>query len=69
METFLPVFQNFQLDLTGVLIIGLFLFAFGYWLGTLKSKKLNKKIHKMEKDIMDLNAELLYNDYGSPAKA
>ena len=54
-----------SLDLFTVSIICVILFALGYWLGTLKTKKLIRKMAKMEKKIMDLNTELLY---GTPAK-
>lgn len=57
-------FQDIQMGLLQLAIICLLLFIVGYWLGTLKSKKLMKKMAKMEKKIMDLNTELLY---GPPA--
>jgi len=41
-------------------IICLLIFVLGYWLGTLKTKKLRKQLARMEKKIMDLNTELLY---------
>ena len=63
METILSTLLDIQLDFIEVMIIGLSLFSAGYWLGGLKSRKLNKKIGKMERDIMDLNAELLYNNH------
>jgi len=51
-----------DLDFAGTIFIGLFLFAMGFWLGNVKTKKFARKIHEMEKEIMDLNSELLYND-------
>ena len=53
-------FQNLQMDLLQVGIICIILFVIGYWLGALKSRKLMRKMGKMEKKIMDLNSELLY---------
>jgi hypothetical protein len=53
-------FQNLQLDLFQTGIVCVVLFAIGYWLGTLKSRRLLRKMGKMEKKIMDLNTELLY---------
>jgi len=61
MENIYSTIQDLQLDIFQVLITGLLLFVVGYWLGTIKSKKFVKRIHKMEKEIMDLNTELLYN--------
>ena len=66
MENIYSAIQELQLDLFQVFITGLLLFLVGYWLGTIKSKKFVKRIHKMEKEIMDLNSELLYNTTGSP---
>ena len=60
METFFTS-GDIQLDLLEVAIIGAFLFGIGFWLGNLKSKKLLKKMARMEKKIMDLNSELLYS--------
>lgn len=51
---------DLQQDLVPLSIICFLLFILGYWLGTLKSKKLIRKMAKMEKKIMDLNSELLY---------
>jgi hypothetical protein len=62
METIYTILQNFQLDLSQVFICGLVVFAIGFWAGRAKSKKLERKIAKMEKEILDLNAELLYNE-------
>jgi hypothetical protein len=60
MEAIYSIIQD--LNFPGILIIGLLLFAIGFWMGNMKSKKAVRKIHKMEKEIMDLNSELLYND-------
>ena len=57
--SFLP-FQDLQLDFLQVSIVALVLFGLGFWLGTMKSRKLIRKMAKMEKKIMDLNTELLY---------
>jgi len=64
METIYTTSQSFQLDLFQALIIGLFLFAIGFWIGQARSKKLAQKMAKMEKEIMELNTELLYNTGG-----
>ncbi|HEY4064507.1 MAG TPA: hypothetical protein VGM30_21530 [Puia sp.] len=62
METIYTIIQNFQLDLSQVLISSIILFILGFWAGRIKSRKLERKMAKMEKEILDLNAELLYND-------
>ena len=62
METIYSTSQDFQLDIIQVMITGLILFAAGYWLANLRSKKFLKEMRKLEKEIMDLNSELLYNE-------
>jgi hypothetical protein len=61
MGTIYSSVQRFQLDLFQTFIIGLFLFAIGIWVGLARSRKLGRKMVKMEREIRDLNAELLYN--------
>ena len=60
METGYHSFTDLQLNIIQAGITGILLFIVGYWLGTMKSKKLLKKMSRMEKKIMDLNSELLY---------
>jgi hypothetical protein len=60
MEAIYSIIQD--LNFPGIVIIGLLLFAIGFWLGNVKTRKAVRKIHEMEKEIMDLNSELLYND-------
>jgi hypothetical protein len=71
METIYSASQDFQLDIIQVMITGLILFAAGYWLANLRSKKFLKEMRKLEKEIMDLNSELLYNEkmYSDKVKA
>jgi hypothetical protein len=66
METIYSTSQRFQPDFLQVLIVGLFLFAIGFWVGQAKSRKLERKMAKLEKEIRDLNTELLYNT-GEPS--
>ena len=62
METIYSILQNFQLDLSQVFISSLGVFVLGFWAGRAKSKKLERKMARMEKEIRDLNTELLYNN-------
>jgi len=62
METIYTILQNFQLDLFQILISSLVVFVLGFWAGRVKSKKLERKMARMEKEIRDLNTELLYNN-------
>jgi len=61
METIYSTVQRFQPDLFQTFIIGLFLFAIGIRIGLAKSRKLGRKMAKLEREIRDLNTELLYN--------
>lgn len=57
-----PIYSILQDLNVPVILLGLSLFAGGFWLGNLRKRQFLKKIHEMEKEIMDLNSELLYND-------
>jgi len=57
---FLFFFENLQMDMFQAGIACLVIFAAGYWVGSRKSRRLMRKMGKMEKKIMDLNSELLY---------
>jgi hypothetical protein len=59
MDTIIDIMQQFQLDFLQVTATGLILFAIGYRIGIQKSRRLNKKISKLQRDVLDLNAELL----------
>ena len=67
MEPIYSIFQNFQLDLSQVFISSLVVFVLGFWAGRVKSKRLERKMARMEKEIRDLNTELLYNNNDQPA--
>jgi hypothetical protein len=60
MEAIYSILQD--LNFPALLIIGSTLFAIGFWMGNQKKKRFLRKIHEMEKEIMDLNSELLYNE-------
>ena len=61
METIYSTAQNFQLGILQLSIAGICLFALGFWVGSaLKSRKLLRKMARMERKIRDLNSELLY---------
>lgn len=61
METIYTFLLNLQLDMIQVCIAAGIFFAIGFWVGNLRRKKLLRKMQKMEREIMDLNSELLYN--------
>ena len=59
MESIYSILQDLNVPM---LIFGITLFSFGFWLGNHRRRQFLKRIHEMEKEIMDLNSELLYND-------
>jgi hypothetical protein len=53
------------LDLLPAAAIMLLLLILGYWLGSLKTRKLTRQLAKMERKVMELNTELLYGSTGT----
>jgi hypothetical protein len=60
MEAIIDLLQAFHLNFLEVIIAGLFVFSIGFLLGHKKSKKLAEEVYKLQRDILDLNAEILY---------
>jgi hypothetical protein len=49
-----------------VSLTGLFVFVVGFWFGSKKAKRLNEKIYELQKDVLELNAELLFGKIETP---
>ncbi len=60
METVIDLLKATQLNMQEVSIAGLLIFFFGYLFGRKKVKKLTQEIYGLQKDVLDLNEELLY---------
>ncbi|HVM89445.1 MAG TPA: hypothetical protein VMT76_14760 [Puia sp.] len=60
METIITILQAMQFNALEVFAIIAAFFGIGYWLGTRKTNKMQKRIYRLENDLLDLNAELLY---------
>ena len=60
MEAIINLLQAFHLNFLEVLIAAIFVFGIGFLLGHKKSKKLIEEVCKLQRDILDLNAEILY---------
>ena len=60
METIITILQAMQLNALEVCAAIAVFFGVGYWFGTRKTNKMQKRIYKLENDMLDLNAELLY---------
>ena len=48
-----------------VMFAGLFIFSLGYLIGIKKVKKLTHEIYGLQKDVLELNEELLYGVNGN----
>jgi hypothetical protein len=60
MEAILDLLQAFSLNFLEVMIAGFFIFCIGFWLGNKKAKRLTEEIYGLQRDVLDLNAEILY---------
>ena len=60
METVIDLLKAIQLNMLEVVIAGLFIFSVGYLFGMKKVKKLTHEIYGLQRDVLELNEELLY---------
>ncbi len=65
MEAILDILQAFHLNVLEVMIAGFFIFVIGFWLGNKKTSKYLQEIYSLQRDVLDLNAELLYGKHDS----
>ena len=67
MEPIIDLLQAFHLNFLEVMIASIFVFAIGFRLGNKKTRKLTEEVYSLQKDVLDLNAEILYGkiDQGS----
>jgi len=60
METVIDLLKAIQLNMLEVGFAGLFIFSIGYLIGMKKVKKLTHEIYGLQRDVLELNEELLY---------
>ena len=60
MEAIIDLLRTLQLNMLEVSIAGLFIFGIGYLMGNKRVKKLTRQVYGLQKDVLDLNEELLY---------
>lgn len=60
METVIDLLRAIQLNMLDVVIAGLIIFSIGYMFGLKKVKKLTHEIYGLQRDVLELNEELLY---------
>jgi hypothetical protein len=65
METVIDLLRAIQLNMLDLMIAGIFIFSTGYLIGFQKVRKLTQEIYRLQKDVLDLNEELLYGVNGN----
>jgi len=60
METVIDLLKAIQLNMLEVGLAGLFIFSIGYLIGIKKVKKLTHEIYGLQRDVLELNEEILY---------
>jgi len=63
METLIDLLKAIQLNMLEVGFAGLFIFFLGYQVALKKVKKLTHQIYGLQKDVLELNEELLYGSH------
>ncbi|HVY73647.1 MAG TPA: hypothetical protein VG890_02390 [Puia sp.] len=62
MEAILELLRSLQLNMLQVMSAGMFIFLIGYLIGSKKVRKLTHEVYSLQKDVLDLNEELLYGN-------
>lgn len=65
METVIDLLKAIQLNMLQAAIASFFIFSFGYLIAMKKVKKLTHEIYGLQKDVLELNEELLYGSHGN----
>ncbi|HLK28320.1 MAG TPA: hypothetical protein VKT28_07050 [Puia sp.] len=60
METIMTILQAVQLNALEVIAAIVAFFVVGYWYGNRKTAAMQMRVFKLENDILELHAELLY---------
>jgi len=66
MESIITLLQSFELNILEVMITAVLVFIAGFWLGKQKERVLNEKIYELQRDVLDLNAEVLFGKTETP---
>jgi hypothetical protein len=65
METVIDLLRAIQLNMLQAGIAGLIIFYVGYLIAMKKVKKLTHEIYSLQRDVLELNEELLYGVTGN----
>jgi hypothetical protein len=66
MENIITLLQAFHLNILEVIFTSFFIFFLGFKYGSKRVKKLSEKIYDLQKDVLDLNAEILFGKSEAP---
>jgi hypothetical protein len=66
MENIITLLQAFHLNILEVIITSFFIFIVGYQYGSKRVRKLSEKIYGLQKDVLDLNAEIIFGKSEAP---
>ena len=68
MEAIIDLLQELHLNMFEVMIAAMFVFCIGYLIGSKKGKKMNEEIYSLQRQVLELNSELLYGKTESETK-
>jgi hypothetical protein len=66
MENIITLLQAFHLNILEVIFTSIVIFIVGYRFGSTRVKRLSEKIYELQKDVLDLNAEILFGKTEAP---
>jgi hypothetical protein len=65
MEAIIELLRTLQLNMLQVMAAGVLIFGLGYLLGSKKVRRLTHQVYGLQKDVLELNEELLYGSGSS----
>jgi hypothetical protein len=68
MEAIIELLKAIQLNMLEVGITGLIIFSIGYLIGMKKVRKLTHEVYGLQRDVLELNEELLYGIHGDKSE-
>jgi hypothetical protein len=66
MEAIINLLQSYNLTMLEVILAIIPIFYIGYRIGSKKVKKLTEEMYSLQRDVLDLNEEILYGKSDTP---
>ena len=66
MEAIINLLQSYNLTMLEVILAIIPIFYIGYRIGSKKVKKLTEEMYSLQRDMLDLNEEILYGKSDTP---